>query len=132
MNPAQNSEVAAQLAELAELEGIIIPPCDLWSDEPPLESDLHRDQIELYQPIEPNTEGWLWSQQLELFLGVQESELRFFSQEKVLIPTPQERAEAAQQQVESERQQRELAQQKVEELMARLRELGDNPDMLEP
>ncbi len=28
-------------------EGVKLPPCDLWSDEPPLESDLHRDQIEL-------------------------------------------------------------------------------------
>lgn len=27
-------------------EEVIFPPGDLWSDEPPLESDLHRDQIE--------------------------------------------------------------------------------------
>jgi Uma2 family endonuclease len=26
---------------------VFFPPGDLWSDEPPLESDLHRDQIEL-------------------------------------------------------------------------------------
>jgi Uma2 family endonuclease len=26
---------------------VVFPPGDLWSDEPPLESDLHRDQIDL-------------------------------------------------------------------------------------
>lgn len=30
-------------------EGIIFPPSDLYSDEPPLESDRHREQIELNQ-----------------------------------------------------------------------------------
>lgn len=246
MTPAQNSEATAEIAELAESEGIIIPPCDLWSDEPPLESDLHRDQIELllaclkwcwrerndfyatgnltiyysqdhittrdfrgpdffvvlgvenhprrswmlwveqgkypnviiellsnstakvdrgtkkqlyqdtfrtpeyfwfhpetlefqgfhlvageYQPLEATAEGWLWSQQLQLFLGVYESKLRFFSADKQLIPTPEERAETSEQQVEAERQEKELAQQRIEELMARLKRLGVEPDELE-
>ncbi len=267
MTLAQNSDAAAQLTALTEPEEIIIPPCDLWSDEPPLESDLHREQIELllaclkwwwrertdfyasgnltiyfspehittrdfrgpdffvvlgaenrprkswvlwaeqgkyphviiellsestakvdkefkkqlyqetfrtpeyfwfhpdrlefkgfylvggkYQPLEPNVEGWLWSQQLELFVGVHESKLRFFSPDKQLIPTPEERAqeekcqkelaqqqaeaerqqrELAQQQAEAERQQRELAQQRVEELLARLKKLGVEPDASE-
>lgn len=26
---------------------VSLPPTDLWSDEPPLESDLHREQIDL-------------------------------------------------------------------------------------
>jgi len=30
-----------------EWEEIIVPPTDLWSDEPPLESDLHRQQMDL-------------------------------------------------------------------------------------
>lgn len=47
MTFAKNSEAMRKSQALAESEGIIIPPCDLWSDEPPLESDLHRDQIEL-------------------------------------------------------------------------------------
>ncbi|HBL14269.1 MAG TPA: hypothetical protein DD379_23355 [Cyanobacteria bacterium UBA11162] len=249
MTLAQNSG-AGQLTAQNEQEDIIIPPCDLWSDEPELESDLHRDQIELllaclkwwwrdrtdfyatgnltiyfspehittrdfrgpdffvvlgtenrprkswvlwaeegkypnviiellsnstakvdkdvkkklyqdtfrtpeyfwfhpdtlefqgfrlmggkYQPIELNEYGWLWSQQLELFLGVYESQLRFFSADGKLIPTPEERAiaaqqdaELAQQQAETERQQRELAQQQVEELLARLKELGGDTD----
>ena len=47
MTFAKNSEAISESAEWAESEGIIVPRCDLWSDEPPLESDLHRDQIEL-------------------------------------------------------------------------------------
>jgi Uma2 family endonuclease len=34
-------------ATLAAAEGITVPPSHLWSDEPPLESDFHRDQIDL-------------------------------------------------------------------------------------
>ena len=260
MSLAKNSEAIHESAASTQSEGIIIPPTDLWSDEPPLESDLHRDQIELllaclkwwwrertdfyatgnltiyfseqqittrdfrgpdffvvlgvenrprrswmvwaeqgkypnviiellsnstaqvdkgfkktlyqdtfrtpeyfwfhpetlefqgfrlmgsqYQPLEPNAQGWLWSQQLELFLGVHESQLRFFTPEHQLVSTPEERAEvaqqqaevarqraeAAQQQVEAERKQKELAQRQVEELRAKLNELGVEPDLPE-
>lgn len=242
MTPAQNSQATDQLTASTQPENII-PPCDLWSDEPPLESDLHREQIELllaclnwwwrertdfyasgnltiyfspdhittrdfrgpdffvvlgaenrprkswvlwaeqskypnviiellsdstakvdkefkkhlyqdtfrtpeyfwfhpdtlefkgfclvggkYQPLEPNAEGWLWSQQLELFLGVHQSKLRFFSPQKQLIPTPEERAEEEKRQKELAQQQAELAQQRVEELLARLKELGVERD----
>ena len=249
MTIAQNSEAASLTASQAP-EDIIIPPRDLWSDEPELESDLHREQIELllaclkwwwrersdfyasgnltiyfspqqittrdfrgpdffvvlgtenrprkswvlwaeegkyphviiellsnstakvdrefkkqlyqntfrtpeyfwfhpdtlefagfslmggnYQPIEPNTSGWLWSQQLELWIGVHQSKLRFFSCDGQLILTPEERAiaerqqrELAQQKAETERQQRELPQQQVAKLLARLKELGIDPD----
>ncbi|MFP4124908.1 Uma2 family endonuclease [Coleofasciculus sp.] len=244
MTLAQDSAPTDQITSLNDTEDIIIPPCDLLSDEPPLESDLHRDQIELllaclkwwwrertdfyatgnltiyfspehittrdfrgpdffvvlgtenrprkswilwaeqgkypnvivellsdstakidkdfkkklyqdtfrtpeyfwfhpntlefqgfilmageYQPIEPTNQGWLWSRQLELFLGIYESKLRFFSPEGQLVATPEERAEIAQKQAESERQQRELAQQQVTELRARLKALGVEPDL---
>jgi Uma2 family endonuclease len=48
-----------------------------------------------YQPLEPNSQGWLWSQQLELFLGVHNSQLRFFSSDSKLLPTPEEVATEA-------------------------------------
>ncbi|MFN6558508.1 MAG: Uma2 family endonuclease [Nostoc sp. ChiSLP01] len=246
MTAAKNPEISAELTIHTEAEDIIIPPSDLWSDEPPLESDLHRDQIELllaclkwwwrnrtdfyatgnltiyfspeqitkrdfrgpdffvvlgcenrprkswvlwaeqgkypnviiellsnstakvdkglkfelyqetfrtpeyfwfhpdtlefkgfrlvggkYQPLEANADGWLWSQQLELFLGIYESKLRFFNADKQLIATPEERAQAAEQEAEAERQQRELAQQQVEELKARLKGLGVDTEQLE-
>ncbi|HLO50231.1 MAG TPA: Uma2 family endonuclease [Kamptonema sp.] len=43
-----------------------------------------------YQPIEPNSQGWLWSQQLDLFLGVYNSQLRFFTPDSKLVETPEE------------------------------------------
>jgi Uma2 family endonuclease len=33
--------------QLFQEDSLSLPPKDLWSDEPPLESDLHRDQIDL-------------------------------------------------------------------------------------
>lgn len=33
--------------ETWEDEDIVVPPTDLWSDEPPFESDLHRQQMQL-------------------------------------------------------------------------------------
>jgi Uma2 family endonuclease len=38
---------SAELETILEGEGIVLPPSDLWSDEPPLESDLHLLQIKL-------------------------------------------------------------------------------------
>jgi Uma2 family endonuclease len=41
--PSQSEVQATLLPD----ESVPFPPKDLWSDEPPLESDLHRDQIDL-------------------------------------------------------------------------------------
>jgi len=44
------------IPDLATLENVIFPPGDLYSDEPPLETDLHRLQMTLLiQCLE-----WLW------------------------------------------------------------------------
>lgn len=67
-----------------------------------------------YQPLEANDRGWLWSQQLELYFGVQNRQLRFFTREGQLVPTPAEVAE--------------VAQQRAETLAAQLRELGIEPN----
>lgn len=49
VNAADPVDAAALIdtAALAAAEGITLPPSNLWSDEPPLESDFHRDQIDL-------------------------------------------------------------------------------------
>jgi Uma2 family endonuclease len=78
-----------------------------------------------YEELQPNVDGWLWSQQLELYLGVRESHLRFFSPEGQLIPTPEEMAQQERQQKEQAEQQRQQAEQQVaemESLLARYRE----------
>lgn len=42
------SQPLAATASLKDVnESIIFPPGDIYSDEPPLESDLHREQIDL-------------------------------------------------------------------------------------
>ncbi|MEB3181929.1 MAG: Uma2 family endonuclease [Nostocaceae cyanobacterium] len=48
-----------------------------------------------YQALESNENGWLWSQQLELFLGIHQQQLRFFTPDGKLVPTPEEAAAEA-------------------------------------
>jgi Uma2 family endonuclease len=70
----------------------------------------------LYQPIAPNDRGWKWSEELNLFLGIHDRQLRYFNREGDLIPSLAEQAEQA----ETERQQRQLAQQQLSEMEALL------------
>ncbi|BAY43016.1 hypothetical protein SAMD00079811_05940 [Scytonema sp. HK-05] len=85
-----------------------------------------------YQELQPNEVGWLWSPQLELYLGVHNSKLRFFTPQGELIPTPEEVAQQERQRAEQERLQREQAQQQVvemEALLTRYRErFGELPE----
>lgn len=76
-----------------------------------------------YQPIEPNGKGWMWSQQVGLFLGVHEDKLRFFTTEGKLVPSPEEAAQ--QQKLRAERE-----KQRADTLAAKLRELNIDPDTL--
>jgi Uma2 family endonuclease len=118
-------------------------PDYFWFDPETLEFKGFRLSGGKYRPIKPNPNGWLWSQQLQLFVGVHDRQLRFFTTKGQLVPSPEERAaiaqqqaetaqqqaeiaqqqaEVAQQQVEAERQERLRLQQQVEELQARLRD----------
>ena len=105
-----------------------------------------------YQQLKPNSQEQLWSQQLNLYVGIHNRQLRFFTPEGQLVPTPEEAAELAQQQVQQqieraecelqqqiERAERELQQQieraerateRSERLAAKLRELNIDPDSL--
>jgi Uma2 family endonuclease len=49
-----------------------------------------------YEAIQPNNQGWLWSEVLDLFLGVHDHQLRYFKAAGQLIPTPIEAANQAQ------------------------------------
>lgn len=51
----------------------------------------------IYEPLQPNAQGLLWSQQLELYLGVHQDMLRYFTPDGQLVPTPQESANLAKQ-----------------------------------
>ncbi|MEH1819985.1 MAG: Uma2 family endonuclease [Nostoc sp.] len=72
-----------------------------------------------YQEIQVTTDGRLWSQQLELYLGVYEGKLRFFTTENQLILSSEELAE----QERLRAQQAEERAQQAEQEIARLREV---------
>jgi Uma2 family endonuclease len=73
-----------------------------------------------YEAIAPTETGRLWSEQLQLFLGIHQRQLRWFSQQGQLIPLPEE----------AERQAKEQAQQRAEQLEALLRSQGIDPNQL--
>jgi Uma2 family endonuclease len=95
-----------------------------WFSPATLEFEGFRLDQGRYQPIEPNVEGRRWCESLGLYLGIHQDQLRYFSTEGELVPTPLELAEKAQGEVEQERQQRQAAEAEVERLRAKLRELG--------
>jgi Uma2 family endonuclease len=92
-----------------------------------------------YRPITPNDKGWLWSQELEAWVGTWEgvylgnrgSWPRFFDSDGNLMPTEAEdekrRAEEAWQRAEQERQRAEALQAQLNELQALLKEKGITP-----
>jgi len=67
-----------------------------------------------YQPIPPNSQGWLWSESLGFFLGIHEQQLRYFSLEGTLIPTPQEAAQNEILKVKLEAQRAEQEKQRAD------------------
>lgn len=69
-----------------------------------------------YQPLPPNSQGHLFSQQLDLWLGIHQEQLRFFTASGDLVPTPEEVA------------QKET--QRADRLAAKLRELNIDPDTI--
>jgi Uma2 family endonuclease len=74
-----------------------------------------------YEPLAPTDAGWLWSEQIQLFLGIHGQQLRCFSAEGNLIALPEE----------AERQAREQAQQRAERLAQMLRSQGIDPDAID-
>ena len=70
--------------------------------------------------------GWRWSEQLQLYLGIQDKKLRFFTPEAELVPAPAEaaiaerqRAEAAYAQLQRAEARARAEQQRAEQAEAR-------------
>jgi Uma2 family endonuclease len=101
-----------------------------WFDPDTLEFAGFRLTNGRYQPIQPNEQNWLWSEQLQLFLGIHDNKVRYFTPEGQLVPSPTEAAIAAQQQAEQETQRANQASQRADRLAAKLRELDIDPDLL--
>ncbi len=119
-------------------------PNYFWFDPNSLELQGFRLIEGQYQAISPNEQGYLWSEQLGLYLGIFDRKLRYFTVDGQLVPTPQE-AELQQRQAkeqillerEQERQAKEQAilekEQAIlekEKLAQKLRELGIDPETI--
>lgn len=79
-----------------------------------------------YTPLVPNEHGWLWSEELGLWVGTWQGKigpfddtwLRFYDRDGNLVPTPEEaakqQAEAAKQQADAAKRQAEAAKRQAE------------------
>ncbi|MGI0482169.1 Uma2 family endonuclease, partial [Geminocystis sp. CENA526] len=76
-----------------------------------------------YQAITPNEQGWLYSEQLELYLGLHEGKLRYFTPDGELVATPEESAI-------KEKQEKELALQEIAQLKEKLKQLGIKDELI--
>ncbi|MDF5720658.1 MAG: Uma2 family endonuclease [Rhizonema sp. PD37] len=77
-----------------------------------------------YQEIAPNEVGWRWSEELNLYLGVDSGTMRYFTASGKKVPTPEEAALEAQQSLHEVQLEREQERQRAERLAERLRSLG--------
>ncbi len=80
-----------------------------------------------YSPITPNERGCLWSEALGFFLGIHHGQLRYFSLEGMLVPTPEEaaqqemfRADQAMARAEQETQRADQEKSRADRLAAKL------------
>lgn len=99
-----------------------------------------------YQPLQPNAQGWLWCESLQLWVGTWEGVidrepatgtcqwLRFYNLDGQVVPLPEEaeraRAEAEQTRAEAERTRAEQAEQENARLLEQLRAKGIDVDEL--
>ena len=80
-----------------------------------------------YEAITATESGWIWSDQLELYLGIYERQLRWFTPQGDIVPLPEEAERRAK---EQERQAKEQFQARTRKLEDFLRSQGIDPDHL--
>ena len=73
-----------------------------------------------YELISPTAKGHLWSESLQLYLGLHQAKLRYFGASGELIPTPEEAAKQAQTQAQE-------AEARATRLAEQLQALGIEP-----
>ena len=97
-------------------QNIFRTPEYFWFDPHTLEFKGFELLRGIYQELSPNDRGWLWSEQLQLFLGIHDQKLRVFTPGGELVPTPEEVAQ--------------FASIQQEKLVTKLQELGIDPNQL--
>ncbi|MDJ0659412.1 MAG: Uma2 family endonuclease [Crocosphaera sp.] len=106
-------------------QNIFRTPNYFWFDPVSLEFQGFRLSEGQYQPINPNENGYLWSEQLELYLGIYEGKLRYFTPEEELVLTPQESAKIAQEKLKNLENTQLLAVSRLQELGLTLEEIAN-------
>ena len=101
-----------------------------WFSPTKLEFMGYRLIGDIYQEIPSTTSGKRWSEQLQLFLGVENKKLCYFTPEEELILSPDQLARREQQRAEQEKQRAEQEQQRADRLAAYLRSLNIDPDTI--
>ena len=123
-------------------QNIFRTPDYFWFDPYTLEFAGFQLNYREYEAISPSDRGWLWSNELQLYLGILNAQLRFFTPEGNLVPTPEEaeaisnqRTQQAEAQAQSDRQRAQQAEaelqaerQRSEFLLQKLQELGIDPE----
>nr|WP_230840148.1 Uma2 family endonuclease [Gloeobacter morelensis] len=80
-----------------------------------------------YEELSPDERGRFWSRQLELYLGVYEGWLRFFTPDGQLVLLAEEQEK---QRADQEGQRADAAQRRAEQLASYLRSQGVDPDQI--
>jgi Uma2 family endonuclease len=88
---------------------------------------------EVYQPLQPNDKGWLWSEQLKLWLGAWNGRylnrdatwLRLYTPEGGLIPTAEELGAQQAGEADEQRHRAEAAEAELKRLKAQLNPNND-------
>lgn len=105
-------------------------PNYFWFDPYTLEFAGFKLNYRRYEEIIPNEQGWLWSDELQLYLGILGEQLRFFTSVGELVLTSEEAEAVSNQRAQQAEVRAEAERQRADNLLQRLKELGVEPDDL--
>jgi Uma2 family endonuclease len=111
-------------------QNIFRTPNYFWFDPYTLEFQGFHLVAGEYVALELNERGHLWSRELQLFLGIHEGKLRYFTPTGDLVPTTEEAWRQEQGRANRETQRAEMAIAQTEKLAAKLRELNIDPEQI--
>ncbi|MGK7884336.1 MAG: Uma2 family endonuclease [Crocosphaera sp.] len=107
-------------------QNIFRTPNYFWFDPVSLEFQGFRLSEGIYKPINPDENGYLWSEQLGLYLGIYERKLRYFTPEGELVLSPQELAELTQEKLKSLENNQLLAVTRLQEIGLTIEQIADS------
>ena len=105
-------------------------PNYFWFDPYTLEFAGFKLNYRLYTEILPNEQGWLWSDELQLYLGILAEQLRFFTAAGELVLTPEEAEALSSERAQQAEARAEVERQRAERLLQKLQELGVDLEQL--